>query len=86
MTQREHNQRYEAKRKAAGYVRGPRITAEAAEKLRVLSYETGLTPCALVSRLLAEAGEKDSRVRSAMREHNLSESEARYVVENGIAA
>lgn len=68
----------------SAYVRGPRITHEAAEALRVLAFESRNDPCEVVSRLLLEAGEKDSRIRNAMREHGLSRAEARYVVDNGI--
>lgn len=85
MSECESKQRYEAKRKTAGYVRGPRISAEAAERLRALAFEQRTEPSKVVSRLLIEAGERDMRVKAAMREHGLSEAEARYVVEHGIA-
>lgn len=84
MNQREHNARHEAKRKEAGYVRGPRISSDAAERLRVLSFEHKQAPSHVVSRLLIEAGERDNRVKTAMREKGLSLDEARYVVEHGI--
>lgn len=46
-----YNQRYEAKRKAS-YVRGPRITREAAEQLRELSHALRLHPCDVASLLI----------------------------------
>lgn len=52
MSTREDNQRYEAKKKAEGWVRGPRITADAAEQLRILAFRHRLTPADVVSRLL----------------------------------
>ena len=52
MAAREHNQRYEAKKKAEGWVRGPRITADAAEQLRILAFRHRLPPAEVVSRLL----------------------------------
>ena len=52
MATKPENARYEAKRKAEGWVRGPRITADAAEQLRVLAYRNRLTPAEVVSRLL----------------------------------
>ena len=52
MAAREHNQRYEATKKAEGWVRGPRITADAAEHLRILAFRHRLDPCEVVSRLL----------------------------------
>lgn len=56
MAEREHNQRYEAKKKAEGWVRGPRITADAAEQLRILAFRHRLTPAKVVSRLLLGIG------------------------------
>lgn len=50
--QREYNAAYEARRKAAGYVRGPRIRSEASERLQVLAFRHRLTPAEVVSRLL----------------------------------
>lgn len=77
---RAHKEKWEAKKREAGYVRGPRITAEAAERLRTLAFECRMTPSEVVSRLLIEAGERDGRVHTAMREHGLSLAEARCVV------
>jgi hypothetical protein len=48
---RLYNQRYEAKR-SASYVRGPRITKEAAERLRELAFLLGMHPCDVVSMLV----------------------------------
>lgn len=56
MAAREHNQRYEAKKKAEGWVRGPRITADAAEQLRILAFRHRLPPAEVVSRLLLGIG------------------------------
>ena len=52
MSQSPYNARYEARQRAKGYVRGPRITGEAAARLRDLAYVHNLTPCEVVSRLL----------------------------------
>lgn len=46
-----YNRRYEAKRRRS-YSRGPRITLEAAERLRTLAYELRLNPCDVVSLLI----------------------------------
>lgn len=46
-----YNRRYEAKR-ARCYVRGPRITIEAAEQLRELAHVHRMHPCDVVSLLL----------------------------------
>lgn len=54
MTQAANNARYEARQKEKGYVRGPRIRGEAAERLRDLAYLHNLTPCEVVSRLLLD--------------------------------
>lgn len=48
----DHKRRYEAHRRAEGFVRGPRITGEAAERLRALAFEHRMTPSEVVSRLL----------------------------------
>lgn len=50
--QRQYNSAYEARRKAAGYVRGPRIRSEASERLQILAFRHRLTPAEVVSRLL----------------------------------
>jgi hypothetical protein len=50
----KYNARYEAKQKAAGWVRGPRITDLAAERLRTLAFQHRLTPSEVVCRLLLD--------------------------------
>lgn len=50
--QRQYNRDYEERRKAAGYVRGPRIRKEASERLQILAFRHRLTPAEVVSRLL----------------------------------
>lgn len=47
-----YNRRDEDKRKAAGWVRGPRIRAKASEALRELAYRHQLPPSEVVSRLI----------------------------------
>lgn len=51
---RGYRAKYDAKRRAQGWQRGPRITAEAAERLRVLAFQHRLDPCEVVSRLILE--------------------------------
>ena len=89
MATKPENARYEAKRKAEGWVRGPRITADAAEQLRVLAHRHRLTPAEVVSRLLLEiplgsvvppvgigAAGGEQRARTAFQQrHRLSDSE-----------
>lgn len=77
------NRRYEERRKAAGFVRGPRITAEASEALRELAYTTGLDAWQVVSTLILEAKDRQSirlardlRFREAMLDHGFSQAEA----------
>ena len=52
MAKPEHNERYERKRRAAGWVRGPRISGEASERLRELAFQHRLDPCEVVTRLI----------------------------------
>lgn len=52
MARPQDNARWEAKQREAGWVRGPRITADASERLRELAFEYRLTPAQVVSRLL----------------------------------
>jgi hypothetical protein len=52
MASPQDNAKWEAKQREAGWVRGPRITADAAERLRELAFEYRLTPAQVVSRLL----------------------------------
>ena len=54
MATKPENARYEARKRDQGWVRGPRITADAAEQLRGLAYRHRLTPSEVVSRLLLE--------------------------------
>ena len=54
MSQPAYKIRFEAKQRAAGYVRGPRIRSEASQRLRDLAYRHNLTPCEVVSRLLLD--------------------------------
>jgi len=92
MATKPENARYEARMRVAGYVRGPRISAEAAERLRELAHRHRLTPSDVVTRLLLgialDAPEPVGHERSVavylasvMREHRLSEPEARAFVE-----
>lgn len=48
----KYGEQQAARERANGTVRGPRITAEAAESLRVLAYRHRLNPSEVVSRLL----------------------------------
>jgi hypothetical protein len=76
-----HQARYEAKKRAAGFVRGPRITADASERLHALAYRYKLTPCEVVSRLLLDMpldGEHGASVLWQRRE-GLSDVEMREV-------
>ena len=52
MAKPEHNERYERKRKAAGWVRGPRISGQASEALREMAFRYRLDPCEVVTRLI----------------------------------
>ena len=52
MARTEHNTAYEARQRAKGMVRGPRITAAAADELHRLSYLHRLTPSQVVSSLI----------------------------------
>lgn len=54
MARPQDNAKWEAKQREAGWVRGPRITADAAERLRDLAYRHRLTPAQVVSRLLLD--------------------------------
>lgn len=78
MATKPENARYEAKRRREGWVRGPRITADAAEALRNLAHRHRLTPAVVVSRLLlgisldfdvaSTPGDLDGRTRETMRQ------------------
>lgn len=48
----DHKRRFEARQRAEGFVRGPRITGEASERLRELAFQHRMTPSEVVSRLL----------------------------------
>jgi len=52
MAKPEHNARYERKRREAGWVRGPRISGQASERLRELAFQHRLDPCEVVTRLI----------------------------------
>ena len=52
MARPQDNARWEAKQREAGWVRGPRITGEASERLRTLAYRHRITPAEVVTRLL----------------------------------
>ena len=54
MGTKPENARYEAKRRTEGWVRGPRITHDASEQLRILAFRHRLTPSEVVTRLLLE--------------------------------
>lgn len=54
MARPQDNAKWEAKQREAGWVRGPRITADASERLRDLAYRHRLTPAQVVSRLLLD--------------------------------
>lgn len=54
MSRPAYKLKFEAKQKADGYVRGPRIRSEASQRLRDLAYRHNLTPCEVVSRLLLD--------------------------------
>lgn len=54
MARPQDNAKWEAKQREAGWVRGPRITADAAERLRDLAHRNRLTPAQVVSRLLLD--------------------------------
>ena len=85
----EHNARYERKRKAAGWVRGPRISGDAAEQLREMAYRHRLDPCEVVTRLIlgeplgvadaqpdtCEAGVESWARAEYQRRHGLSDTE-----------
>jgi hypothetical protein len=78
MATKPENVRYETKRRAEGWVRGPRITADAAEALSNLAHDHRLSPSIVVSRLLlgisldydlaATPGDLDGRTRETMRQ------------------
>ena len=81
MATKPENARYEARQRAIGLVRGPRITAEASEALRFLSAYIGKEPREIVSELIVrEWRESNTAVAHAMREHRMSECEAREFV------
>lgn len=65
MGTKPENRRYEAKQRAQGFVRGPRITADAAEALRELSFRNRLDPWQVVSVLLLEAQSRSDLTRQA---------------------
>ena len=88
----EDNARWEKKQRAAGWVRGPRITGEASERLRTLAYRHRITPAEVVTRLLlgiplddgnstpvrgVDAVVDDARAEF-QRLHGFSDSEMRY--------
>src|SRR5690625_7756914 len=52
MAKPEHNARHERKRREAGWVRGPRISGQASERLRELAFQHRLDPCEVVTRLI----------------------------------
>ena len=76
-----HQARYEAKKRSAGFVRGPRITADASERLHALAYRHRLTPCEVVSRLLLDMPLDGELGASALwqRREGLSDIEMREV-------
>lgn len=76
MNQAMYRRRHEEKKRAQGYVRGPRITGEAAERLRTLAFIHGITPSEVVSRLLIGAP-MTGVVAVVQNPHGFSEQEAR---------
>ena len=97
MARPQDNARWERKQRASGWVRGPRITGEASERLRTLAYRHRITPAEVVTRLLlgiplddgnstpvrgADAVADDARAEF-QRLHGLSDSEMRYFDEAG---
>lgn len=77
MSQSADNRRYEARQREKGYVRGPRITGDAAERLRTLSFIHSLTPCEVVSRLLLGESLGTANLSVVENLHGFSASEAR---------
>lgn len=91
MARPQDNARWEKKQRDAGWVRGPRITGEASERLRELAYRHRITPAEVVTRLLLGVSLGDSAptpVRGAefavrqdrdkfQREQRMSDSEMR---------
>lgn len=93
MATRAENVRYEAKRRSEGWVRGPRITADAAEQLRILAHRHRLTPSEVVSRLLLQVplesdapafGARDARAEF-QRQQGFSDIEMRDLERMGAA-
>ena len=97
MARPQDNSRWEAKQREAEWVRGPRITGEASERLRTLAYRHRITPSEVVTRLLlgiplddgnstpvrgADAVVDDARAEF-QRLHGFSDSEMRYYEEMG---
>jgi len=77
VSQSADNRRYEARQREKGYVRGPRITGDAAERLRTLAFIHGLTPCEVVSRLLLGESLGTASLSVVENLHGFSEAEAR---------
>ena len=84
MSQTDNNRRYEARQRAKGYVRGPRIRGEAAERLRELAYCHNLSPCEVVSRLLLDEPLGANIARRHANPHGFSDIEMRDATEMGI--
>ena len=93
MGTKPENSRYEARRRIEGWVRGPRITHDASEQLRILAYRHRLTPSEVVTRLLLSVplgadvpatplamAECEHRRRAEFqRQHGFSDSEMRDI-------
>ena len=84
----KYNRDYEARMKLLGCVRGPRLTHEAAERLRVLAFNHRLTPGQVVCRLLLDlpldsdkATPRAEQVRAIAVEFGVSDSEAETMLE-----
>jgi hypothetical protein len=84
-----YNRVYEAKQRAAGMVRGPRLTPEAAESLRLLAFKHRLTPSEVVCRLLLDlrldapvAASRSEQIRKLAEEFGVCEAEAEVMLGN----
>ena len=84
MARPQDNARYEAKQKANGWVRGPRISADAAEQLRELAHTHRLTPAQVVTRLILQVPLGDTQVDArSFDSHGFSAQEQRDWEERG---
>ena len=85
MSQSDNNRRYESRQRGKGFVRGPRVRGDAAERLRDLAYRHKLTPCEVVSRLLLDEPLGSDTRRTTENPHGLSPAELQHAREIGLA-